>query len=76
MTKFQSQDIANTVWSLAHLLCVDAPLLDAISSQALQRLSEFSAQNLSNTAWAFATHRWVDSTLFHAISAAARRLLH
>jgi hypothetical protein len=44
--------VSNTVWALAKLALRDEPLLSAISSASIPRLSQFGLQDLSTTAWA------------------------
>lgn len=49
------QDIALTVWSFAALGIFNLPLLAALSSSSIPKISEFGSQNLSNTSWALSS---------------------
>jgi hypothetical protein len=68
VSKFSSQGLSNTAWSLSMLILSDVPLLDAIASAALRLLPQFLAQELSTTAWAFAKLAFLHWTLFDAIA--------
>eukprot|EP00747_Dinoflagellata_sp_TGD_P110969 gnl/TRDRNA2_/TRDRNA2_171105_c1_seq1.p1 gnl/TRDRNA2_/TRDRNA2_171105_c1~~gnl/TRDRNA2_/TRDRNA2_171105_c1_seq1.p1 ORF type:complete len:112 (+),score=10.47 gnl/TRDRNA2_/TRDRNA2_171105_c1_seq1:314-649(+) len=46
-----SRGISNTVWAYAVLAFANPPLLDAIASDALRRISDFGVQGLANTTW-------------------------
>jgi len=48
--------------------------MDAISAQAIPRLSDFVSQEISNTSWAFAKLGVCDRPLFDSLAAAARSL--
>jgi len=58
------------------LAVFDNPLLQAISSAAMNRLNEFRAQELANTAWACAKLLWQNLPLLDAIASASRPRLH
>lgn len=53
----------------------DAPLREALSSQAIPKLSQFRTQDLCNTSWSVASMSEPDWPLLAAIAAAARHLL-
>jgi len=42
-------------WSLANLLVMDAPLMEALAAASIRMLRHLSPQDITNTAWAFAT---------------------
>jgi len=65
--------LASTAWSLSRLLMCDLPLIDAIASSAIRRLTQLTCQDLSNFAWAFATLILVDVPFCNAISSEAIR---
>jgi len=71
MTDYNSQGIGNTAWSFAVLAFHDEPLLQALSAEALKRLSAFEVQNLANTAWACAKLSYLDAPLREALAAAS-----
>jgi len=68
-----TQEIGNSAWSFAVIALQDTPLMQSISSAALNRINEFGLQGLANTAWAFSTLILNDTPLIHAISAQALR---
>eukprot|EP00930_Biecheleria_cincta_P089109 TRINITY_DN78370_c0_g1_i1.p1 TRINITY_DN78370_c0_g1~~TRINITY_DN78370_c0_g1_i1.p1 ORF type:complete len:405 (-),score=48.37 TRINITY_DN78370_c0_g1_i1:44-1258(-) len=69
--EFNSQCLANTVWSLATLSWEDKPLLETLSATTQAKVSNFQAQELANTSWAFATLDYFDTTLLEALSNAS-----
>jgi len=56
-------------WSMARLMIDNAPLLAALSSEALPKRDDFYEQEIANTAWALATMLVVDMPLLDALSA-------
>jgi len=65
------QNLTNIVWALASLGVPDRPLMYAISSEFLRKITECNGQNLANTVWAFATLGVLHHPLLNAISAQA-----
>jgi len=45
---------------------LDAPFLDAISSESIAKIRQFTRQNLTNIVWAFATLEVVNAPLLNA----------
>jgi len=50
--QFSAQELTNTLWAFAALKFCHEPLLQALSSQAIARISQVTTQNLVNSAWA------------------------
>ena len=50
MSKFNLQNVANTVWALATVNCWDENPFAALATVAERRLSEFDSQGVANTA--------------------------
>jgi len=70
-----TQSFALTAWAIAKLLYEDGPLLDAISSASLSRLSQFAVQSLTNTVWAFSKLVRNDEPLLAATASSALRMI-
>jgi len=87
MRSARVQELANIAWSLATLIYQDQPLLEAISSESLQKMSDTSfgrvgfvdpygdAQDCANLAWAFAVLEYLDAPLLASIAASSIRLI-
>eukprot|EP00811_Abedinium_folium_P035362 NODE_8160_length_1518_cov_4.830338.p2 GENE.NODE_8160_length_1518_cov_4.830338~~NODE_8160_length_1518_cov_4.830338.p2 ORF type:complete len:198 (+),score=31.24 NODE_8160_length_1518_cov_4.830338:665-1258(+) len=66
------QDISNMAWSCSLLeIHADGPLLDAISSAAIRKISDANQQNIGNTAWSIARLAVRDRPLRAALAASA-----
>ncbi|KAJ1446586.1 hypothetical protein M885DRAFT_244102 [Pelagophyceae sp. CCMP2097] len=51
--RFNSQELANTVWAFAKVDYKDQSLFDAVATEALKKVAQFNAQELANTVWAY-----------------------
>jgi len=60
----EARNLANNVWSLASMACLDRPLLGEIAEGLLRSVAELKVQEVSNSCWAFATVKWFDEPLF------------
>mmetsp|Transcript_4265 Transcript_4265/g.11573 ORF Transcript_4265/g.11573 Transcript_4265/m.11573 type:complete len:82 (-) Transcript_4265:137-382(-) len=76
MREFDPHGLSMLAWSFAALAVRDAPLMSAISEQAISKIGLLdAAQGLANLAWSFAKLSFGDQPLRDAVSAAARRRL-
>jgi len=48
------QSLSNTAWAYATIKLYHSPLMQAIASESLRKISEFDLMEHGNTAWAFA----------------------
>merc|ERR1739848_951385 len=69
--EFYPMEISNTAWAGAVLGYTDQPLLAALSSEALRRITNFLPQDMSNLAWSFANIGVRHSPLLQSIASAA-----
>ena len=46
---FNSQDLANTMWSLATLKVQQPEFMDKLCAASMEKLKDFNSQNLANT---------------------------
>mmetsp|Transcript_3600 Transcript_3600/g.7259 ORF Transcript_3600/g.7259 Transcript_3600/m.7259 type:complete len:258 (-) Transcript_3600:9-782(-) len=60
-------------WSFATLNVLDPPLMEALASASLPKISAFGSQSLGNTAWSYAPLKLPNAPLRDAISAASLR---
>ena len=70
-SKFNTQDMANSVWAFAAAGHAAPALFDAIAVEAAGRVSEFKPQELANTTWALATANHAAPALFDPFVAEA-----
>lgn len=63
-----SWGLANMAWSVAVLCLPDHPLLDAIASASLVKMSEFKPEQLVSTAWAVSASGFLHPPLMSAIA--------
>lgn len=54
--KFNSQEVANTVWGFSKLGVMNMKMIDVLAKRAMQPevMATFNAQEVANTVWAFA----------------------
>jgi len=73
--QFSEQALGRIAWSLAALVVLHRPLLAAIASASIPKISHFSPLYLVDPAWSLSRLSFSNAPLMHAISAAARRRL-
>lgn len=61
----------STAWSFAKISCMDVTLLNALSSQAIPKISEFDSLALSKMSWACAVFELIHPPLLASISSEA-----
>ena len=68
LPQFGTQAVANTLWSLATLLCRDLPLVQDMYGAASRLIPHFSGRHLSNLTWSMAVLLQPDAPLLSSIS--------
>lgn len=58
-----AQSLANTAWAYAVLDLHDEPLLHAIASESIAKISDFDTMELANIAWSYARLPYKDPEL-------------
>jgi len=72
MPQFDSQGLSTSAWSYATLVVCDPPLLEALASSAITRMSDFDAtQGLANLAWSFSKLLFAHYPLWESIASAS-----
>jgi len=61
--------LSNTAWAFATIRVLNSePLLDAIASEAMPRVTDYLPQDLACTAWSFARFEFPNVPLLNAIA--------
>jgi len=71
ITEFSSQDVSNSIWSMANIAHQEVSVLQALAGAACSRFqaSQATAQDIANSAWALAKLLFVHEPFFQLVAA-------